>query len=103
MKMLLFVSSHCSHCPNAVAVVNKVVPKYYDKGLSYRKIRMKTSEGKELSSEYGVMSVPSILIFDKDGYEIKRIVGAPGEGHLRNVIEKALGLKKSFWSKILGA
>ena len=103
MKILLFVSSQCSHCPNALAVVNKVVPRYYDHGVSYRKIRMKTSEGKELSSEYGVMSVPSILIFDDDGSEIKRIVGAPGEGHLRNVIEKALGLKKSFWSKILGA
>jgi len=49
MKILLFVSSHCPHCPAAEQIVKKVVPDYYDHGLSLKKIRIKTKEGKLVS------------------------------------------------------
>ncbi len=99
MRILLFVSSHCPHCPNAERVVKKVVPEYYDYQVTLSKVRVKTSEGKELSLKYNIRSLPTILISDDNGNEIKRIVGVPSENGLKDIIEKKLGLKKSFFSK----
>ena len=44
-----------------------------------------------------------MLAIDDDGNEIKRITGVPSEGKLRGEIEKLLGLRKSFLSRIWGA
>ncbi|RLG16607.1 hypothetical protein DRN69_00410 [Candidatus Pacearchaeota archaeon] len=99
MKLLIFVSSNCPHCPNAEKVVEKIAPEYYNYGLCLKKIRMKTSEGKELASKYNIMAVPTILFLDDKNNEIQRIVGSPSEDFLRNKIEKSLGLKKSFFSR----
>jgi thiol-disulfide isomerase/thioredoxin len=101
MNMLVFVSSHCPHCPAAERVAEKVAPQYHDYGLRYRKIRAKTSEGKELFSRYNVMSTPTILLVD-DWKEVKRITGTPSESNLKGTVEKALGLRKSFFGKLFG-
>ncbi|MCK4729990.1 MAG: thioredoxin family protein [Candidatus Aenigmarchaeota archaeon] len=100
--LLLFVSSHCSHCPVAESVVEKIAPSYKEFGLSYRKIRIKTEEGKKLSSKYNIMGIPALLFLDNERNEIKRIVGAPSEDNLKSNIEKVLGLKKSFFSRFFG-
>lgn len=102
MRLLLFVSSHCPHCPEAEYVVKKVAPEYYDKGLLFRKIRAKTSEWKELSSRYRIMGTPTIILADDNWKETERIVGAPSESVLRDKIEKLLGLKKSFFKRVFG-
>ncbi|MCK4491756.1 MAG: thioredoxin family protein [Candidatus Altiarchaeales archaeon] len=102
VKILLFVSSRCSHCPGAERIVKEVVPEYSDYGVSFEKIRMKTGRGKRLSSEFNIMAVPTVLMLDDGGNEAKRVVGAPTESSLRNEIEKNLGLRKSFFDRILG-
>jgi len=102
MKLLIFVSSNCPHCPNAEKVVEKIAPEYYNYGLSFKKIRMKTSEGKELASKYNIMAVPTVLFLDDKNNEIQRIVGTPSEDSLRSKIEKGLGLKKSLFSRLFG-
>jgi len=101
MRMLLFVSSRCSHCPGAEAVAKKVAPEYQAYGMEMKKIRMKTSEGKRLAGQFNVMSMPTTLLLDNDNNEIHRFVGVPNEGNLRGKIESSLGIKKSFFSRIL--
>ncbi|MCK4429594.1 MAG: thioredoxin family protein [Candidatus Aenigmarchaeota archaeon] len=102
MKLLVFVSSHCPHCPNAEKVAEKIAPEYSDNGLSFRKVRMKTSEGKELASKYNIMAVPTTLLLDNEDNEIQRLVGVPDEASLRSKIEKSLGMKGSFFKRIFG-
>ncbi len=102
MKILLFVSSHCPHCPVAEQIVKKVVPDYYDHGISLKKIRIKTKEGKRRSLAYNIRATPTTLILDDEGNEIKRMVGIVSEDNLRASIEKLLGLRKSFLSRIFG-
>lgn len=102
MKILLFVSSHCSYCPDAERIVKRIVPEYSNYGITLEKIRIKTGRGKELSSKFNIMATPTILILGERGDETKRIVGVPGENSLRNEIEKELGLRKSFFDRIFG-
>ncbi|MCD6414584.1 MAG: thioredoxin family protein [Candidatus Diapherotrites archaeon] len=102
MKLLLFTSSHCPHCPKAVKMAKRILPEFKGKDVDYRKIRMKTSEGKRLADEYDVNATPTILAFDGSGKLIKKIVGVPNEGELRNAIKKGLGEKTSFLSKLFG-
>ncbi len=100
MQILLFVSSHCPHCPAAEQIVKKVVPDYQDYGCSVKKIRIKTKEGKKRSFEYHIRTIPTTLILDDNGNEIKRMVGVMSEDSLRASIEKLLGLRRSFLSRI---
>jgi len=102
MKLLIFVSSTCSHCPEADRVARIVTPEYSEYGLSYEKIRMTSQQGEELSEKYVVMSIPTLIFVDDEGTEINRIVGAPSEVGLRKKIETLLGLKKSFFGKMFG-
>jgi thioredoxin-related protein len=100
MKILVFTSSNCSHCPKAERVVREVAPIYSNYDVSHEKIRTKTPYGKELSIGYNVMGTPTILFLDENNNELKRIVGAPSEENLKKEIEKLLGLRKSFFSKL---
>jgi len=102
MKLLVFVSPGCPHCPAAESVARRVAPEYNEFGLYFKKVRTRTDEGKRLSSMYRIMATPTILLVNDEGEEKKRIVGTPSESSLKNEIEKALGLKKSFFGKIFG-
>jgi len=102
LKVLLFVSSNCPHCPKAEHVARKIIPEYEDYGIVLRKMRTKSPEGKELAERYGIRGTPTIVIVDSDGNEKKRIVGVPSEDTLRKDIEKILGLRKSFFGKLFG-
>lgn len=101
MRILLFVSSHCPHCPRAEAVAKKVVPEYHEHGVEFEKIRIKTGRGKQLSKRFNIKSTPTILMLN-DGIEVQRIVGVPSENNLKNKIENELGLKRSFLARIFG-
>ncbi len=86
IKILLFTSPACPHCPQAENVVKKIVPYYKDR-LQFEKIRTRTNKGKHLSIEFNVMSTPTILIL-VNGIEKKRIVGTPSENNFKKMIEK---------------
>jgi len=103
MKILVFVGSHCPHCPVAVKVVNDVLREYREYKITYEKIRTKTKSGKKLSGQYNITSVPTVIMLDEKGNEFKRITGAPKHSSLRSDVEQALGIKKkSFFDRILG-
>lgn len=102
MKILLFVSSHCPHCPRAEVVVKNVAPGYHEHGVRFEKIRIKTGKGKQLSKRFNIRSMPTILILNDDEVEVQRIVGVPTENNLKNKIERELGLKKPLLTRIFG-
>lgn len=102
MKILLFVSAHCLHCPKAERNVKRIVPIYSIYGVTFSKIRMQSAEGKELAAKHYVMATPTIIILDNNGNEQQRIVGVPSEDLIKRTIERLLGLRKSFLSRIFG-
>ena len=52
MKILVFTSSNCPHCPNAERIVREVVPKYEIHGVSHEKIRRKHTFDVKLCTKY---------------------------------------------------
>ena len=100
--VLVFVSSTCPHCPSSKKLVQKVVPSYAEYGVFWKKIRVKTSEGKKLSKEYGVRGIPAIILLDEDRCELERFVGTPSEEKLKSAIETHLGIRKPFFSRLFG-
>ena len=102
MQILVFVSSHCSHCPKAINAVRNLAPQYADYGVTYRKIRAKTSEAKELSIKYNITVYPTILFLNDNKEILYTIKGAPSEDSLMKKIEQLLGMRKSFFSRIFG-
>ena len=101
-EILLFGSSNCPHCPKAASVARRIIPEFRDQNLYYEKIRVKTQQGKDLSARYAVNAFPTMLLFDNEGNIKYKITGVPSKDSLRSKIEKLLGLKKSFFSKLFG-
>jgi len=102
MQLLVFVSSHCPHCPKAVIAAKETVSQYSNYNLSYRKIRAKTVEAKEISDKYNIRAYPTIIGLNNENEIVFTIIGAPKKEKLRKEIEKALGLRKSLFRKIFG-
>jgi thioredoxin 1 len=55
--------------------------------------KLNVDENHDLSAKYGVMSIPTVIVF-KDGQEVDRQIGFPGEGGYRQLIDKNLGVDK---------
>ena len=65
-KLIYFSAPWCGPC--------KLLGPTMDKsGLSFQKINI--DDDLELASKYGVRSVPTLLIADSNGNEVKRLVG----------------------------
>lgn len=94
MKLLLFVSSHCPHCPKAASMVKRVLRDYKNEDVSFRKLRTKTADGKRLADEYGVTATPTLFVISNGKQD--KIIGVPDEGKLRKKLDKGLGIKRPF-------
>lgn len=79
-----FYADWCGPCKIAEPVVNRLAGEYKDAVLA----KLDVDENPEVAQKYGVMSIPTVLIFKK-GQEIDRKVGFPGEPVYRQMLEKA--------------
>jgi len=85
--MVDFYADWCSPCKLAAPVIDELAEEYKDKMVIGK---VNVDENQAIGSKYGVMSVPTVIIF-KAGKEVDRMSGFSGkEGYLR-LIKKALG------------
>ncbi|HEX9817299.1 MAG TPA: thioredoxin [Patescibacteria group bacterium] len=85
-----FYADWCGPCIAAAPIIDKLAEEYQDKILI---TKLNVDENPKAAQEYGVMSIPTVLIFKKDGQSAKVIgkqIGFPGEAGYRNLIEDAL-------------
>ena len=85
-----FYADWCGPCITAAPIIDKLAEEYQDKILV---TKLNIDENPKIAQKYGVMSIPTVLIFKKDGDEVKVIgkqVGFPGEVGYRNLIEDNL-------------
>lgn len=66
MKYLKFYSPTCQPCQQVDHILQ-------EKGIEYESINV--LEDKETRSKFGIIGVPTVIVLDDEGNEIKRAVG----------------------------
>ena len=79
-----FWAEWCGPCHAVEPVLNKIVEERPDE---LRLVKVNIDEEQELAQRYGVMSIPTMILF-KDGEPTGMVIGAQPKG----AIERALGL-----------
>lgn len=80
-----FYAEWCGPCKMAAPVLDKLADELAGK-ISI--VKMDVDENSESPSKFGVMSIPTVILF-KDGKEIERKVGFGGEQGYREMLKKA--------------
>ena len=81
-----FFAESCGPCKMAAPIVDKLSGEYKGKFVI---AKLNVDEAKETAGKYNVMSIPTVVIF-KDGEEIDRKIGFPGEDGYKKMLDEAL-------------
>jgi len=76
----------CAPCRIVSPVIEKLAKEYEGK---VKVGKLNVDENQQSSSKYGIMSIPSVLIF-KNGNPVKTIIGAQGKEKYKKEIEEVL-------------
>lgn len=71
-KLLFFTASWCSACKAIKPVVEKEAPQ---KGFDVKYVDMDSDEGAYMADEFNIRNLPTLIVLDEQGVEIKRAVG----------------------------
>jgi len=82
-----FWAPWCGPCRMVALVVEEIAQEFAGR-LKVGKVNV--DENRTLASKYGIMSIPTLIIF-KNGQEVERLIGYQSKGELASAIEKALG------------
>ena len=81
-----FWAPWCAPCRMVAPAVEELATKY----AGQAKIgKLNIDEHQAVPQRYGVMSIPTILVF-KNGQPVDQVVGAVPKTHLENMLKKAL-------------
>lgn len=81
-----FFATWCGPCQMSAPVVDKMADDYAGKATV---VKVDVDRVNEPAAKYGVMSIPTFVVL-KDGREVDRQIGFPGEAALKAMIDKAL-------------
>ena len=81
-----FWDEWCGPCHQIAPILEKLAEEYDGK---IKFVKVDTEENFETPSSYGVLSLPTLLVF-KDGQQIERITGARPKADLIRYLDKAL-------------
>jgi thioredoxin 1 len=79
-----FWAEWCGPCHAVLPVLEKIVEEHAGE---LRLVKVNIDEEQELANRYGVMSIPTVILF-KDGEPSAAVIGAQPKG----AVERALGL-----------
>lgn len=81
-----FWAPWCGPCLRLAPILEEVANEIGDQ---VQIAKLNTDENPEATSRYGVMSIPTMILF-KDGQEVTRLVGVMSKPELKRRIEEAL-------------
>jgi thioredoxin 1 len=81
-----FWAPWCGPCRMVGPVVDEIAEQY---GEKLKVVKMNTDENPGIASQYGIRSIPTLMIF-KGGEKVDMVVGAVPKTTLANTLEKYL-------------
>jgi thioredoxin 1 len=81
-----FFAEWCGPCKMAGPVIDELAEEYKDKLLV---VKMDVDQTKETAGKYGIMSIPTMVIF-KDGKEVERASGFGGKDGVVRLINNVI-------------
>ncbi len=81
-----FWAEWCGPCKIVSPILEKLAEEYDGK---IKFVKLDTEENFETSESYGILSLPTLLVF-KEGQQIERITGARPRGELKRSLDKVL-------------
>ena len=84
--MVDFFATWCGPCQMAAPVIEELAKEYEGK---VKIGKLDVDQHKNSAAKYGVMSIPTVVIFKK-GEEAKRLVGFPGKAGYEELIKEVL-------------
>ncbi len=82
-----FWAPWCGPCQILGPIVEELAKEYEDKG---KVGKLNVDENKKTASTYGVMSIPTLIIF-KDGKVVEQLVGLQQKEVIKKKLDEALG------------
>jgi thioredoxin 1 len=85
-----FYADWCGPCQMAAPIIEKLAEEYAGKILI---TKLNIDQNRDTPTKYGVMSIPTVIIFVYEENEIKVVakqIGFTGEPGFKNLIEQAL-------------
>ncbi|MBN2251470.1 MAG: thioredoxin [Candidatus Altiarchaeota archaeon] len=86
LALIDFWAAWCGPCRTLAPVIEKIA-KEYEGRVFVGKVNV--DENRELSEKYNVMSIPTLIVFEK-GKPVDTSVGAVPEKEIRNMLDKYL-------------
>lgn len=88
--MVDFYADWCGPCQMAAPIIDKLADEYQGKIII---AKINVDQNRQTAGQYGVMSIPTVMVFQDEEGEIKQVakqIGFPGEQGYRNMIESAI-------------
>ena len=82
MKVLDFYADWCNPCKSLAPVLDKVIE---EKGLELTKVNIE-EDTEDLSIKYNVRNIPTVVVIDENGDEVKRFTGMKQESDVREFL-----------------
>ncbi len=81
-----FWAPWCGPCRVVTPIVDEVSQQYEQR---LRVVKINTDENPEIATQYGIRSIPTLMLF-KNGQPVDRVIGAVPKATLSNTIDKYL-------------
>lgn len=82
-----FGAAWCAPCKNLLPILDQLAVEY---GSSVGIVKVDVDHSPELAGAYGIMSMPTVIIF-KDGQPVEKLVGLRPKDAYKAVIDRTVG------------